>query len=325
MRRRELILAAGVVALASPSVTGAAEAPYRIAVLTGASARYPSPQQAAFEEKMSELGYVEGRNLTIIFRTAAGRAEALPGIVAELIGAQPDAIVTVGPEATLQAVRAATDTIPIVAVAVDYDPVARGYASSLSRPGGNITGIFAQQIELAPKRLELLAQAVPTAKRIGVLADEFTADQLGAVDAQAPQLNLVLGTVELRKSPYDFARAMARLREFGADAVLTLMSPVFFRQRAELADALLSAKLPASFGLREFPEAGGLMSYGANLADMRRRAADYIDKLLKGAKPGNLPIEQPTKFEMIINLNTAKALGLTMPHSLLARADEVIE
>src|SRR3954453_1404744 len=216
MRRRELILAAGVVALASPSVTGAAEAPYRIAVLAGASARYPSPQQAAFEEKMSELGYVEGRNLTIIFRTAAGRAEALPGIVAELIGAQPDAIVTVGPEATLQAVRAATDTIPIVAVAVDYDPVAPGYASSLSRPGGNITGIFAQQIELAPKRLELLAQAVPGIQRFGVLSDEFSADQLRVVAHEAARHGLALETVELDNPPYEFGPVAAAFRDRGA-------------------------------------------------------------------------------------------------------------
>lgn len=324
MRRRDLILAAGPIAFALHSSARAGEPLRRIAVVTGASPR-SSAQQVAFEERLSELGYIEGRNLALIFRTAEGHADRLTQIVQEVVGERPDAVLVVGPEATLRAVHAATKSIPIVAIAVDYDPVARGYAVSLAHPGGNVTGISAEQVELAVKRLELLAQAVPTAKRIGVLSDEFSADQLEAAEREAARFGLTLERFEFRAPPYDFAPVMRKLREHAADAVLALMSPVFFRQRTALATSLLSAKLPASFGLREFPEAGGLLSYGANLIAMRRHAADYLDKVLNGAKPSDLPIEQPTKFELVVNLKTAKALGLTVPQTLLARADELIE
>jgi len=324
MRRRDLMFAAPGLVLVWPRVAGAEDTPRRVALMLTGDPRSSSPR-IGFDERMRELGYTDGRNIEILFSSAEGHAERFPRIAAELVERRPKAIVAVGPEATLRAAQAATTSIPIVMVAIDYDPVAHGYAASLARPGGNITGVFAQQIELAIKRLELLAETVPTVKRIGVLSDEFSADQLRAAETEAAGLGVVLDTVELRSPPYDFAPAMSTLRDRGAGAVLTLMSPVFFRQRAALADSLLRANLPASFGLREFPDAGGLMSYGASIGGMLRRAADYVDKILKGAKPGDLPIEQPTKFELVINLKTAKALGATIPPAILARADEVIE
>ena len=324
MRRRELILAGASVVFTWPRAAGADETSRRIGLLLAGQPR-SAPPGVAFEGRMRELGYVDGRNIAMSFRNAEGHAERMPQIAAELVGERPAAIVAVGPEASLRAVHAATTSIPIVMVAIDYDPVARGYVTSLARPGGNITGVFAQQIELAAKRLELLAQAVPAVKRVGVLSDEFSADQLHAVEREASRFGVALDTLEFKTPPYDFAPALSPLRDRGVGAVLTLMSPVFFRQRAVLAESLLGAGLPASFGLREFAEAGGLMSYGPSLGGMLRRAAEFIDKILKGAKPADLPIEQPTRFELVINLKTATALGLTIPQSILARADEVIE
>jgi putative ABC transport system substrate-binding protein len=324
MRRRDMIVAAGAVALAWRRPAGAEATVHRVGLVLAGAGR-PSAPSIAFETRMREVGYVDGGNLALIFRSAEGHAERLPQIAAEVVGERPEVIVAVGPEANLRAVHEATTSIPIVMVAVDFDPVAHGYAASLARPGGNITGVFAQQIELAAKRLELLLQAVPPAKRIGVLSDEFSADQLKAVENEAPRLGVMLETVALHAAPYDFAPAATEMRNRGADAVLALMSPVFYRERAVLADSLLRAGLPASFGLREFVEAGGLMSYGASLGGMLRRAADYVDKIVKGAKPADLPIEQPTKFELLVNLNTAKALSLTIPPAFVARADEVVE
>jgi putative ABC transport system substrate-binding protein len=322
MRRRDMIIAAGAVALSWHRAGGAEATVHRIGYASGGQPRI-SPPYLAFEGRMRELGYVDGANLAIVFRSAEGHTERFPQIAAEIVGEGPEAIVAIGPEATLRAMHAATTSIPIIMVAID--PVAGGYVAGLARPGGNITGVFPQQIELATKRLELLAQVVPAVKRIGVVSDEFSADQLKAVESEAPRLGVALETVELHAPPYDFAPVLTELRSRGVGAVLTLMSPVFYRQRTALADNLLRARLPASFGLREFAEAGGLMSYGANIGGMLRRAADYVDKIVKGAKPADLPIEQPTKFELVVNLNTAKTLGLTIPPAILARADEVIE
>jgi putative ABC transport system substrate-binding protein len=325
LRRRDFLsLGAGTAAL--QPIRSLAQ-PGKIAVIGVLLTGQPrsSPAQVAFEKRLGELGYIDGSNLEILFRSAEGRVERLPEIAAELIKQRPAVIVSVGPEATLQALHAATTTIPIVMVAIDFDPVAQGYAAGLARPGGNITGIFAQQIELAVKRLELLSQAVPGVRRFGVLSDGFSADQLRAVMGEAARLGLALESIELDNPPYQFSPVAAALRDRGAGAVHILMSPVFFRQRVTLADTMLRAYLPASFGLREWAEAGGLMSYGPNLIAMRRRAADYVHKILQGAKPAELPIEQPTEFELVINMKTAQALGLTVPPSLLVRADEVIE
>ena len=284
-----------------------------------------NPIAQAFEHRLRELGYVEGHNLVLECRTAEGQAERLPALAAELVRLPVDVLVAPGPEALLHAARQATSTMPIVMVAVDYDPIARGYVAGLARPGGNITGVFVRQPELATKRLELLKEALPQARRVAVLWDAFSAAQLREVEAAARVLEVELQPLELRQPPYDYGQAMSSAIAGRAQALLVLLSPLFFRDRARINDLVAHARLPASFGIREHVEGGGLMSYGVNLPDMFRRAADYVDKILKGAKPADLPVEQPTKFELIINLKTAQALGITIPPTLLFLADEVLK
>ena len=273
-----------------------------------------NPRTTAFTEvmiqRLRELGYVEGQNLVIEFKNAEGDVARLPGLAAELVRLNVDLIVASGPEVTLQAARKATTTVPIVIAAVDFDPIARGYIASLAKPGGNVTGVFLRQIELTSKRMQLLKDTLPSVTRVAVFWDAISADQWRETERTAPGVGLRL------------FRTAARGR---AEEVLVLMSPIFFPQRAQVAELGLKSQLPTICGLSQYAHAGALMSYGVNLDDMFRHVALYIDKILKGAKPANLPIEQPTKFELIINLKTAKALGLTIPPSLLQRADQVIE
>jgi putative ABC transport system substrate-binding protein len=288
-----------------------------------------NPRTTAFTEAMvqrlRELGYVEGQSFVIEFRNAEGDVTRLPTLAAELVRLNVDIIVASGPEATLQAARKATATVPIVIAAVDFDPIARGYIASLAKPGGNVTGVFLRQIELTSKRMQFLKEALPKVMRVAVFWDTISADQWREAERTAPGAGLRLQGVELRNPPYhltDAFRAAARGR---AEAVLILMSPIFFPQRAQVAELGLKSQLPTICGLSQYAHAGALMSYGVNLNEMFRQVALYIDKILKGAKPADLPVEQPTKFELVLNLKTAKALGLTIPPSLLLRADQVIE
>jgi putative tryptophan/tyrosine transport system substrate-binding protein len=229
----------------------------------------------------------------------------------------------------LKAAASATRTIPIVFIAVDYDPVALGYVAGLPRPGGNITGVFLRQVELTAKRLDLLKEAVPALTGVAVFADVFTSDdseQMQAAEAAAGRLGVRLLPVKLPGAPpFDFAAVIASSRDRGATAVLALMSPAFFYDRERFVQALTTGRMPASFGLRQFADLGGLMSYGANLVEMYGLAANYANKIMKGATPANLPVEQPTRFELVINMKTATALGLSVPATLLTLADEVIE
>jgi putative ABC transport system substrate-binding protein len=290
-----------------------------------AGAPRSSPHWVAFAQRLGELGYVEGRNLSIEFRSADGRPERFPDLMSELVRLGVDVILPVGPEASLRAAQKATTTVPIVVVAIDYDPIARGYVGSLARPGGNTTGLFLRQPELTPKRIELLREAVPEIRHVVVFWDAFSADQLKEAEASARSAGLQLQRFEFRDPPYRFDASMKGVARQQAGALLGLASPIFFRQRAELAEMAIKYRLPAIVPFREAAEAGVLMSYGASLPNMLRRAAEYIDRILKGARPADLPMEQPTKFELVINLKTAKALGLTIPPSLLQRADQVIE
>jgi putative tryptophan/tyrosine transport system substrate-binding protein len=233
-------------------------------------------------------------------------------------------LLVAGPEATLRAARDATRTIPIVMLAIDFDPIARGYIAGLPWPGGNITGLFFQQLELTGKRLEILKDVLPQLAQVAVFWDAFSADQLPVAEAAARGLGVHLQPVALRQPPYDYTSACRAAAEGHAEAVLLLNSPVFFRERAPLLELLGTHRLPAIFGHREFADAGGLMAYGASFDEMFRRAADYVDRILQGAKPADLPVEQPRRFELVINLKTAQALGLTIPPTLLFQADEVI-
>jgi ABC-type uncharacterized transport system substrate-binding protein len=209
-------------------------------------------------------------------------------------------------------------------LAIDFDPIARGYIAGLPRPGGNITGLFFQQLELTGKRLEILKDVLPQLAQVAVFWDAFSADQLPVAEAAARGLGVHLQPVALRQPPYDYTSACRAAAEGHAEAVLLLNSPVFFRERAPLLELLGTHRLPAIFGHREFADAGGLMAYGASFDEMFRRAADYVDRILQGAKPADLPVEQPRRFELVINLKTAQALGLTIPPTLLFQADEVI-
>ena len=296
----------------------------RVGLLSAAQPRSASFIQA-FEHRLRDLGYVEGQTVIVEFRTGEGKAERYAALAAELVQQNVDVLVASGAEAVLRAVRDATRTTPIVMIAIDYDPIARGYVAGLPRPGGNITGLFFQQLELTGKRLELLKSAQPQLTRVAVFWDAFSADQLPVAEATARRLGVHLQPVELRQPPYDYAGAFRAAAAGRAEAILLLMSPMFYRERASILERARTHRLPAIVGQREYAEAGGLIAYGASFDDMYRRAAYYVDRVLKGTKPADLPVERPTKFELVINLKTARVLGLTIPPSMLARADEIIE
>jgi len=295
----------------------------RVGFLASGSPR-SAPLIGDFEERLRELGYVEGRNLTIDFRSAEGSVDRLPTLAAELVQLKADVIFTATAPA-VRAVKAASYTIPIVTLATDYDPIAAGFVSGLGRPGGSVTGLFLRQVELTAKRLGLLKEALPGTTRVIVFWDTFASDQLRTAETTARSLGLQLQLLELRSPPYDYESALRKAARGRAEALLGLAFPLMYRDRNEVAAAVLKTRLPGMFPFREVAEAGGLMAYGANLSEMYRSAAVYVVKILKGAKAADLPVEQPTKFELVINLKTAKALGLTIPPSLLQRADQVID
>jgi putative ABC transport system substrate-binding protein len=277
---------------------------------------------------LRELGYVEGRNLLVEYRDAEGKTERFPALAAELVLLKCDVIVTTGGTLAAQAAKQATTTLPIVFASVG-DAVAEGLVTSLARPGGNVTGLTVAATELVSKSLEVIKQAVPGANRVAILfkpdamPDSAKKERLKAADVAARALGLRLQIVEARGAE-DFDRAFSDMTRARADALAVPATQVFNLERRRLVNLAAKNRLPAVYPNRDFVDAGGLMSYGPNLADMARRAASYVDKILKGAKPGDLPVEQPTRFELVINLKTAKALGLKIPPSVLGRADEVI-
>ena len=279
----------------------------------------------AFRQGLRELGWVEGKNIAIEVRYAEGRYERLPDLAAELVRLKVDVIVAAGTQAALAA-KQATSTIPIVMAAVG-DPVATGLVASLARPGGNLTGPSLMLPELIGKQLELLKEVVPKVSRVAVLwnsANPLGPPQMREAEGAARALRVRLQLLDVR-DPNDFDTAFAAMTKERAGALLVIPDVVFVTHRARVADLAAKSRLPAVYWTRELVEAGGLMAYGANIPDMYRRAATYVDKILKGTKPGDLPIEQPTRFELVINLKTAKALGLTIPQSLRLRADQVIQ
>jgi putative ABC transport system substrate-binding protein len=285
----------------------------------------PSVELDAFRQGLRELGYIESQSIAIAVRFAGGRVERLPELAAELVRLKPDIIVTPSTPPSLSA-KQATSTIPIVFAAI-ADPVGAGLISNFARPGGNITGVASSSAELGGKRLELLKEVVAKASRVAVLfnpADRANVLVLKQLQEAAPALALTLQPREVR-GPGEFEGAFAAMtRErahalFGAAGVLTL------EHRNRVVDLAAKHRIPTMWGHRQFVEVGGLMSYAVNFYDLLRRAATYVDKILKGAKPGDLPVEQPTKFELVINIKAAKDIRLTIPQSLLARADQVIE
>jgi putative tryptophan/tyrosine transport system substrate-binding protein len=279
----------------------------------------------AFRQGLRELGYVEGQNVVLEYRFAEGKAERLPNLAAELVNLKVDIIVAGGTPAPLAA-KHATSTIPIVMAAAG-DPVRTGLVANLARPGGNVTGLSTFTPELAAKRLQLLKEVVPGVSRVAVLwnaTNPFAVFNMRETEVAARTLGVQVQSLEVRGSD-DFENAFAAAIRGRAGALIVVDDPLTCRHRERLGDFAAKNRLPTMYGFRQCAGTGGLMSFGASLADLYRRAAIYVDKILKGAQPRDLPVEQPTKFELVINLKTAKALGLTIPQSLLQRADQVID
>jgi putative ABC transport system substrate-binding protein len=278
-----------------------------------------------FRQGMRELGYVEGRNLVIEWRSAEGKAERLQDLAAELVQGKVDVIVTAGSAAT-SAAQKTTSTLPIV-MGATADPVGSGFVKSLSRPGTNMTGLSNLTVDISPKHLEIMLSIVPKLSHLAVLvnpANSAHAAILKSTQAAAQKFNIKVFPAEARTAQ-EIERAFSVMARERAGAVIVAIDAFFIQQGRQIADLAAKHRLPSMSGSREYVEAGGLMSYGQNLADNFRRAATYVDKILKGAKPGDLPVEQPTIFELFISRKTAKALGITIPQSILVRADRVIE
>jgi putative ABC transport system substrate-binding protein len=325
IRRLSVALMLLVTPLAAEAQQGAKVA--RIGYLSSSSG-VNSYTDDAFRQGLRDLGYVEGRNALIEFRSAEGRLERLPALAAELVALKVDVIVAAGTAAALAA-KQATSVLPVVFPAAG-DPVASGLVTSLARPGGNVTGLSILNPGLIGKRLEQLKQVVPRVDRVAVLwhpgayGERTDKDMLNGAEVVARTLGVRLQLVEVR-GPADFDRAFSDMTRGRAGALIVGGGALLNNHRSRLVDLAAKTRLPAAYPFRAYVEAGGLMSYGLDLADSYRRAATYVDKILKGTKPGDLPVEQPTKFELVINLKTARALSLTIPQSVLLQADTVIQ
>ena len=325
MRRREFITLLGGAAVTWPLATRAqqSEKNPRIGYLSPSAMQ---PRDEAFRQRLQELGYVEGKNIVIEYRFAEGKFDRLPALAEELVRLEVDVIVSVVTQASLAA-KHATRTIPIVFVAVS-DPLGTGLVASLARPDANVTGTAAMSADVVGKSLELLREAVPAVSRVAVIWNPdnaiFQAQMLRDTQLAAGRLGIELRTVAVR-GPDEFEPAFAGIASTQAGALMVLSDPAYSPHAARMADLANKSRLPAMYSIREYAVAGGLMAYGTNFTVLFRRVADYVDKILKGTKPADLPVEQPTKFEFVINLKAAKAIGLAIPPTLLARADEVIE
>jgi len=327
MRRRDFITLLGGAAVAWPLAAGAQQTGkvWRIGFLSAVARSAASGSYASFVQGMRELGYVEGKDFVIEWRSVEGKYERFPEIAEELVRLKVDVFVT-GVTAALPALKRATTTIPIV-MAYSTDPVGNGLVASLVHPGGNITGLAGSSDDSSPKQLELLTTIVPNVSRIGLLGNPGTetySSVLSNAQDAAQKVGLSLVPIEARNQR-EIEDAFATFAKERVPAVMVAVDAVFFGQRWRIAELALTNRLATMFALREYAEAGGLMSYGENIADFFRRAASFVDKIFKGAKPGDLPIEQPTKFNLVINRKTADALGVTIPPQLYIFADEVIE
>ena len=320
-----LTLCAMFLALSSTSEAQQPTKVPRIGHIAAASLSAVAARTEAFRQGMRELGYVEGKNIVIEYRSAEGNPDRLPVLAAELVRLKVDVIVTGGPTAT-RAAKEATSTIPIV-MTQDSDPIGTGFVASLARPGGNITGLSTLAPELGGKRLELLKEIVPRLSRVAVFGSSTqpgNAQALREAELTAGTFGVRLQHLDVLTSK-DIETAFRAASKGRAEAVLVLGSPVLNSHRTQIADLAAKKRLSAIYDRREYVEAGGLMSYATSVSDLDRRAATYVDKILKGVKPGDLAVEQPKKFEFVINLKAAKQIGLTIPPNVLARADRVIK
>jgi putative ABC transport system substrate-binding protein len=327
--RRKLLIALGLGALAVPlaSVAQQQNKIWRVGFLALRHVDFVDTDYyyGPFRQGMRELGYIEGRNLAIEWRSAEGRAERLPALVADLVQLKVDVIVTAGSAAT-SAAQQATSALPIV-MATTPDPVGSGFVESLLRPGANITGLSNLSVDINRKHLEIMLSIIPRLSRVAVLINPTNSSHaaiLKSTQDAARKLDIKVLPAEAR-TPQEIERAFSAMARERAGAVIIAIDAFFIQQGRQIAQLAAKQRLPSMAGSREYVEAGGLMSYGQNLADNYRRAATYVDKILKGARPGDLPVEQPTTFELFINRKTAKTIGLAIPQELLLRADRVIE
>ena len=322
MKRRAFTLLAG--AAAAPFAARAQQRPKMLRVGTVSGQPRSSILWRSFLERMAALGYREGDNFSFDHVMANSLEEYRTGYLRFADGAV-DVIVAPGPEISLQSALALPGTTPIVMVAIDYDPLARGYVNGLARPEGHATGLMLQQIELSAKRVELLKDTFPDLKAMTVFWDQTSVDQWAVVRETARQLGISVAGIELRDPPYDYEKAFAEAPQDHRGTLLPLTSPFMFREIDKIADMALRHRAVTMYSARVMAAAGGLMTYGISFPAIFARVADYVDRIARGAKPGDLPIEQPTKFELVVNLTTARAIGVTLPPLLLARADEIID
>ncbi len=330
MRRRAFIKLVGGVAAAGWSLAahGQPSAPYRVGHLAiAAPTDSPPPPPInwdAFVQGLREAGYTEGRNIVFEHRSAHDKPELFPGLAAELTKLNVDVIFARGTWA-LSAAKNATHTIPIVGIDLEIDPVETGLVSSVARPGGNVTGLFLDLSELSGKHLQILKEIIPGTSRVAMLGDtDINTSQLRELDRVARSLGLQTRAIEFKAST-SLESAFATAKDWRADALIVLSNPLSLASRTRIAELAASASLPTIYLYRAHVDAGGLVSYGPDLPDMFRRCGGYVARILGGTKPADLPIERPTRFELVVNLRTAKALGITIPEMVLARADEVIE
>jgi putative ABC transport system substrate-binding protein len=327
MQRREFIAGLGAAGIAARSNAARAQQPGKLPIigyLGPSSPENTGPNTAAFLQRLRVLGWVEGRTITIEHRWAEGRSERVAEIAAEFVQQKVDVIVTTASNDAI-AMKRATSVIPIV-FAVSGDPVGTGLVATLARPGGNVTGLSLQSSDLAGKRLEFLREVVPGFQRLAILANPDSPNvrsELPEVQAGAHRLGFETATFQVRRAE-DIESAFEALKSW-ADALYVVTDPLVFTNRIRVNTLALEVRLPTIYGFRESLDSGGLMSYGPNLPDLYRRTAEIVDQILRGTRPADIPVEQPTKFELVVNLATAKALGLTIPETFLVRADKVIE
>jgi len=328
MRRREFIALVGCGSVAWPLVSRAQESS-KIARIGYLGPQPDNPMIVAsysvITGELRQLGFIEGQNLTLAYRYHNVPGIDIPRLAAELVQSNVNVLVADGPEAVLQAAVAASHTIPIAMIAINFDPIARRYISSLAHPDGNITGVFLQPIELAQKQLELLMLALPGKTKASALYDALSADQFTAAKEAAEKLNLEFQGIKLENPPYDFDSAFRLLAPRPPDMLLVLSSAHFTKSAPHIATLAIQQHLPTMFTFKSYVEAGGFMSYGADYVAMHRQTAKLIGKILTGAHPADIPIEQPTKFDLVVNLKTARAIGVEVPLSISAGADTLIE
>ena len=323
IRRRSIVTCLGGAAwVPAPALAQTAGKTLRVAVV--AVQPRSAPNWTIFVRRMAELGYVEGKNFIFDY-VQAPSTDAFEAVYREVVSRKPDIVIAPGPEASLLAARAAAGKLPIVMIAVDYDPIVRGHVASLARPGGQISGVYFQNAELAAKHLQLMKEMLPDVATTAVFWDRHAADYWAAVQREAPKRGIKLAGVEFVKRPYDCEAALGALAPAERRFLLAQSSPFLFLDRVALAQAAIRHRTAWFAQLRESVAAGALMHYGATFTEMWALAAEYVDHIAKGTKPADLPVRQPTRFELTINLKTARALGLTVPPALLAQADEVLE